>query len=118
MFRGLNSQNTVMLKNQTFRSLKAHKNLRVAAFRGLELTKHCNAQKFPKLQKSDIYGQADGRFLKILEFLSTTVFREFQGWQKLMFLSITVFRGLNFTKHCNAQKVSTFRSFKVHKAWA
>ena len=31
--------------------------------------------------------------LKNLNFLSITVFREFQGWEKLIILSITVFRG-------------------------
>ena len=34
----------------------------------LKLTKHCNAQKkYQKFQNSGIYGQAGGRFLKILE---------------------------------------------------
>ena len=37
------------------------------------------------------------------------MFCEFQGWKKSIFLSITVFRGLNLTKHCNAKK-QTFHS--------
>ena len=41
-------------------------------------------------------------------FLSITVFREFWGWKFWNFLSIAVFRGLNFTKHCNAQKIPKF----------
>ena len=48
-------------------------------------------KKFQKFQNSGICGQAGGRFLNILEFLSITVFREFQGLEKLLFLSITVF---------------------------
>ena len=38
--------------------------------------------------------------------MSHTVFREFQGGEKLVFLSITVFRALNLTKHCNDQKIN------------
>ena len=36
------------------------------------------------------------------------MFREFGGWKFWNFLSIAVFRGLNFTKHCNAQKIPKF----------
>ena len=32
------------------------------------------------------------------------MFRKFPGWEFWNFLSITVFRGLDLTKHCNAQK--------------
>ena len=36
------------------------------------------------------------------------MFREFWGWNFWNFLSIAEFRGLNFTKHCNAQKIPKF----------
>ena len=68
-----NSRNTVMLKN------------------------------FQKFQNSGIYGQAEGRFPKILEF--------FEHYSVSWVLS------LNLTKHWNAKK-STFRSLKAHKTWA
>ena len=82
-----------MLKKTTFHSFKAiqsSRNLSIALFRGLNLTKHCNAQKIPKFptlkltkhcnaqkiqkfQNSGIYGQDS---LKVWNFLSITVFRE------------------------------------------
>ena len=43
-------------------------------------------------------------FWSFWNFLSITVFREFQGWKFWNFLSIAAFRGVNLTKHCNAQK--------------
>ena len=85
-------------------------------FPTLKLTKHCNAQKIQKFQNSGIYGQAGGKFFKkVWNFLSIAVFRELLGCEKLIFWGITVFRGLNITKHCNAQKKATFHSFKAHK---
>ena len=60
--------------------------LSITVFRGLNLTKHCNAQK--------------------------TNFSQPEGTQNL---SIAVFRGLNITKHCNAQKKSTFPSPETHE---
>ena len=60
-------------------------------------------KKFKKIQNSGICGQAGGRFTKIFEFLSITVFREFQGCAKLIFFSITVFCEVQATKHCYAQ---------------
>ena len=47
-----------------------------------------------KFQNSGIYGQAGGRFLKILEFLSITVFRGFQGLENAVFCEVQA------TKHC------------------
>ena len=41
--------------------------------------------------------------------------REFLGWKKLIYLSITAFRGLNLTKHCNAQKTQLFTASKLKK---
>ena len=41
--------------------------------------------------------------IKFWNFLSITVFRAFQSLEKLISLSITVFRGLNITKHCKAK---------------
>ena len=43
------------------------------------------------------------------------MFREFQVWKFWNFLSITVFRGLNLTKHCNAQKNELFAASKLTK---
>ena len=53
-------------------------------------------------------------FWSFWNFLSITVFREFQGWKFWNFLSIAAFRGVNLTKHCNAQK-TTLHSLKAHK---
>ena len=39
------SQNTVMLKKINFSQPQSSQNLSIAVFRGLNLTKHCNAQK-------------------------------------------------------------------------
>ena len=51
-------------------------------FRGLNLTKHCNdtvmLKKFQNLKESAPGLAIDAR---ILEFLSITVFREFQVWK-------------------------------------
>ena len=43
------------------------------------------------------------------------MFREFQVWKFWNFLSITVFRGLNRTKHCNAQKNQHFTASRLTK---
>ena len=45
----------------------------------------------------------DARFLEFLDFLSITVFCEFQGWKFWNFLSITVFCEVQATKQCYAQ---------------
>ena len=42
-----------------------------------KLTKHCNAQKIPKIPKFWHLWPGRSRFLKNLNFLSITVFREF-----------------------------------------
>ena len=42
-------------------------------------------KKFQKFQNFGIYGQAEGRFLKLWNFLSITVLREFQGLENLIF---------------------------------
>ena len=98
-------------------------------FRGLNFTKHCNAQKIPKFPTPKITKHCNAQkilkipnffgnlvlawtympeFWNFWNFLSITVFREFWGWEFWNFLSIAVFRGLNFTKHCNAQKIPKF----------
>ena len=84
-------------------------------FAALKLTKHCHAQKFQNLRNLPPAWPQMSEFWNIRNFMSITVFREFQGWKFRNCLSITVFRGLNLTKHCNAQKQSTFHSLKAHK---
>ena len=83
-----------MLKKFQHSSRQNSRNLSITVFRGLNFIKHCNAQKIPKfptqnsrntvmLQKIPkipnfgIYGRAGADSLKIWNFLSITVFREF-----------------------------------------
>ena len=73
---GFRPRNTVMLK--TFQNF-------------LKLTNTVMLKKIKKIHNSSIYGQAGGRFLKILDLCCITVFRGFQGCEQLIFLSITVF---------------------------
>ena len=126
-------RNTVMLKKfQNFQTWNSRNTVMLKKI-----------QKFPN---SGIYGQAVGRFLKILEFFehysvswdlrqwkvdffwalecfvrfrprnsAMLKFCELWGCEKLVFLSITVFRDVQATKHCNAQKKSTFPSFETHE---
>ena len=63
MFRGLTSQNTVMLKKfQNFQPQNSRNTVML--------------KKFQKFQNSGIYGRAGADSLKIWNFLSITVFRE------------------------------------------
>ena len=49
-------------------------------------------KKFQSFKESAPGLVIDVRILEFLDFLSITVFREFQGWKFWNFLSITVFR--------------------------
>ena len=61
-------------------------------------------KKFQKIQNSGIYGQAGGRFLKILEFFEHYSVSCVSGLGKVdFFLSITVFCEVQATKRCYAQ---------------
>ena len=49
------------------------------------------------------------------ETLLCSNFVSFEAVKQWFFLSITVFRGLIFTKHCNAQKIPKFPTPKLTK---
>ena len=107
-----------MLKKTNISQPQGSQNLSIAVFRGLNLTKHCNAQNkstFPSPEthetlycsknskfKESARGLAiDARILEFWEFLSIAVFREFQGWKFWNFLSIAVFRDVQNTHRCS-----------------
>ena len=56
---------------------------KIQFFPALKLTKHCNAQKIQKILASMARPGADS--LKLWNFLSITVFRGFQGLEKVDF---------------------------------
>ena len=71
---------TVFCEVQATKHCNAQK---IPKFPNLKLTKHCNAQKIQKILASMARPGADS--LRFWNFLSITVFREFQGLEKLIF---------------------------------
>ena len=71
---------TVFCEVQTTKHCNAQK---IPKFPNLKLTKHCNAQKIQKILASMARPGADS--LRFWNFLSITVFHEFQGLEKLIF---------------------------------
>ena len=76
-FDGWNVWNCLSIAVLRGLNLTKHCNAqKIPKFSTPQLTKHCNAQKIPKFQYSGIYGRAGADSLKIWNFLSITVFRE------------------------------------------
>ena len=58
---------------------------KIPKFPNLKLTKHCNATKFQKIKNLASMARPGADSLRFWNFLSITVFREFQGLETLIF---------------------------------